>query len=67
MLYQDRNVGVNYEYSIPSKISQRGDPDGYNWIADEFSACSSTCGGGIQIWKHLLKALYELLPKRLPF
>ncbi|XP_043274071.1 papilin [Venturia canescens] len=46
LLYQDRNVGVNYEYSIPKKFSQQADPDSYTWVTDEFSECSSTCGGG---------------------
>lgn len=46
LLYQDRNVGVHYEYSIPKKFSQQADPDSYTWVTDEFSECSSTCGGG---------------------
>lgn len=46
LLYQDHNVGVQYEYSIPKKFSPQGDPDSYTWTADEFSECSATCGGG---------------------
>ncbi|XP_015589222.1 papilin isoform X3 [Cephus cinctus] len=48
LLYQDKNVGVHYEYSIPKKLSQHTDPSGYTWTADEFSECSATCGGGYQ-------------------
>jgi len=47
LLYQDRNVGVHYEYSIPKKFSARTDPDSYTWVTDEFSSCSVSCGGGI--------------------
>ncbi|XP_011062335.1 PREDICTED: papilin [Acromyrmex echinatior] len=48
LLYQDRNVGVHYEYSIPKKFSARTDPDSYTWVTDEFSSCSVNCGGGYQ-------------------
>ncbi|XP_014217269.1 papilin isoform X2 [Copidosoma floridanum] len=48
LLYQDHNVGVHYEYSIPKKFSQQSDPDSYTWITDEFSPCSTTCGGGFK-------------------
>lgn len=48
LLSQDRNVGVNYEYSVPKDISHNPDPDSYNWIFDQFSECSTTCGGGYQ-------------------
>ncbi|XP_058806520.1 papilin [Phymastichus coffea] len=48
LLYQDNNVGVDYEYSIPKKYSQRTDPDSYTWVVDEFSSCSASCGGGYQ-------------------
>lgn len=47
LLYQDRNVGVHYEYSIPNKFFSHADPDSYTWITDEFSSCSASCGGGI--------------------
>lgn len=47
LLYQDRNVGVHYEYSIPKKFAARADPDSYTWVTDEFSECSASCGGGI--------------------
>ncbi|XP_072747679.1 papilin isoform X3 [Anoplolepis gracilipes] len=48
LLYQDRNVGVHYEYSIPRKFSSRTDPDSYTWVTDQFSSCSVSCGGGYQ-------------------
>ncbi|XP_036145237.1 papilin isoform X3 [Monomorium pharaonis] len=48
LLYQDRNVGVHYEYSIPKKFSAHTDPDSYTWVTDEFSSCSVSCGGGYQ-------------------
>ncbi|XP_034936854.1 papilin isoform X2 [Chelonus insularis] len=48
LLYQDRNVGVQYEYSIPKKLAPQADPDSYTWTADEFSECSVSCGGGYQ-------------------
>ncbi|XP_019882164.2 papilin isoform X4 [Camponotus floridanus] len=48
LLYQDRNVGVHYEYSIPKKFSTRTDPDSYTWVTDQFSSCSVSCGGGYQ-------------------
>ncbi|XP_070527125.1 papilin isoform X2 [Cardiocondyla obscurior] len=48
LLYQDRNVGVHYEYSIPKKFSPHTDPDSYTWVIDEFSSCSVSCGGGYQ-------------------
>ncbi|CAL1675129.1 unnamed protein product [Lasius platythorax] len=48
LLYQDRNVGVHYEYSIPKKFSSRTDPDSYTWVTDQFSSCSTSCGGGYQ-------------------
>ncbi|XP_044011690.1 papilin isoform X3 [Aphidius gifuensis] len=47
LLYQDRNVGVDYEYSVPKKNSF-GNPENYTWTHDEFSECSVTCGGGYQ-------------------
>ncbi|XP_031784533.1 papilin isoform X3 [Nasonia vitripennis] len=48
LLYQDHNVGVDYQYSMPKKFSQQSDPDSYTWVADEFSTCSTSCGGGYQ-------------------
>ncbi|XP_035723305.1 papilin-like isoform X5 [Vespa mandarinia] len=48
LLYQDHNVGVHYEYSIPKKLSTHTDADSYTWITEEFSSCSTSCGGGYQ-------------------
>ncbi|XP_069673465.1 papilin isoform X4 [Periplaneta americana] len=49
LLYQETNPGVQYEYSIPKGVSQQTDPDSYAWIAEDFTQCSATCGGGYQI------------------
>ncbi|CAL1266787.1 unnamed protein product [Larinioides sclopetarius] len=48
LLYQEKNLGISYEYSIPAtiKIPQR---DSYEWIIDDSDECSQSCGGGVQI------------------
>ncbi len=46
LLYQERNIGVEYEYSVMNGTVISTDPDGYRWLYDEFSNCSATCGGG---------------------
>jgi plasmid replication initiation protein len=38
---------VQYEYSIPKGVAHPIDADSYSWIAEDFSECSATCGGGI--------------------
>jgi len=48
LLYQETNPGVQYEYSIPKGVSHPIDADSYSWIAEDFSECSATCGGGIR-------------------
>jgi hypothetical protein len=48
LLYQETNPGVQYEYSIPKGVSPSTDADSYSWIAEDFSECSATCGGGIR-------------------
>lgn len=48
LLYQETNPGVQYEYSIPKGVSHPTDADSYSWIAEDFSECSATCGGGIR-------------------
>jgi hypothetical protein len=47
LLYQETNPGVQYEYSIPKGVAHPTDADSYSWIAEDFSECSATCGGGI--------------------
>lgn len=48
LLYQDPNVGVHYEYSIPESIASQTEPDSYTWTHGPFGPCSASCGGGIQ-------------------
>ncbi|CAL1266760.1 unnamed protein product [Larinioides sclopetarius] len=47
LLYQEKNLGISYEYSIPvtTKVSQ---PDSYEWTSGDFEDCSQSCGGGVQ-------------------
>ncbi|XP_072930145.1 papilin isoform X3 [Epargyreus clarus] len=47
---QEDNVGVKYEYSIPSDVAPRPELR-YDWVFDKFSPCSDTCGGGFQTRK----------------
>lgn len=46
LLYQDVNVGVNYEYSVPSLSLRSTEPDTYAWTFTPFSPCSASCGSG---------------------
>ena len=48
LLYQETNLGVQYEYSIPKGVAHSIDADSYSWIAEDFSECGATCGGGIR-------------------
>ncbi|XP_028165939.1 papilin-like, partial [Ostrinia furnacalis] len=47
LLLQEPNVGIQYEYSIPKALAPPPNQE-YNWVHDEFTPCSETCGGGIQ-------------------
>lgn len=47
LLYQDRNVGIQYEYSIPDSNLHKT-PDSYTWSQTDFTPCSVSCGGGTQ-------------------
>ncbi|KAF9807223.1 hypothetical protein SFRURICE_008616 [Spodoptera frugiperda] len=47
LLLQDENVGIKYEYSIPNNSTPPTDKQ-YNWVHEEFTPCSATCGGGYQ-------------------
>ncbi|XP_049534828.1 papilin isoform X3 [Anopheles darlingi] len=48
LLAQDRNVGVQYEYSVSSASAPVDEPDSYSWMYTEFQPCSVSCGGGVQ-------------------
>ncbi|KRT86056.1 hypothetical protein AMK59_2573, partial [Oryctes borbonicus] len=48
LLYQDRNVGVHYEYSIPKTVHHPSSSETYAWTFDQFTPCSASCGGGVQ-------------------
>lgn len=47
VLVQDKNVSVDYEYSIPQTVISNT-PAVYNWTHMEFGPCSASCGGGVQ-------------------
>lgn len=48
LLDQDRNVGVDYEYSLPTNIQPGSETETYAWTFDQFSPCTASCGGGTQ-------------------
>ncbi|XP_065171313.1 papilin-like isoform X3 [Atheta coriaria] len=48
LLMQDVNVGVEFEYSVPSNIVPSGQNETYVWTYDQFTPCTSSCGGGVQ-------------------
>lgn len=48
LLQQEKNVGVHYEYSIPTKAAIDPTPDTYFWSYTDFAPCSASCGGGSQ-------------------
>ncbi|KAI8425353.1 hypothetical protein MSG28_007114 [Choristoneura fumiferana] len=47
LLLQDENVGIDYEYSIPTALAPPPNQQ-YVWVHDDFTPCSATCGGGFQ-------------------
>ncbi|KAH9375113.1 hypothetical protein HPB48_019072 [Haemaphysalis longicornis] len=47
LLYQEKNLGITYEYSVPVGVSQP-QPGTYIWNSGDFGECSQTCGGGMQ-------------------
>ncbi|XP_050091776.1 papilin-like [Anopheles aquasalis] len=48
LLTKDRNVGVQYEYSVSSAAAPVDEPHSYSWMYTEFQPCTVTCGGGVQ-------------------
>ncbi|XP_022245549.1 A disintegrin and metalloproteinase with thrombospondin motifs 7-like [Limulus polyphemus] len=47
LLFQDENLGVSYEYTVPNKHAIRKPQ--YLWKMSDWSVCSVTCGTGKQI------------------
>lgn len=48
LLYQDRNVGVHFEYSVPEIAARSTEPDTYAWTFSPYGECSAQCGSGTQ-------------------
>lgn len=48
LLYQDRNVGIDFEYSVPESSAHETEKSNYTWSYKSFSECSQQCGGGTQ-------------------
>uniref|UniRef100_A0A2H1V4N0 SFRICE_005771 n=1 Tax=Spodoptera frugiperda TaxID=7108 RepID=A0A2H1V4N0_SPOFR len=47
LLLQDENVGVKYEFSVPNDFKIPNNLQ-YEWVREEYTPCSATCGGGFQ-------------------
>ncbi|KAJ8724123.1 hypothetical protein PYW07_008103 [Mythimna separata] len=47
LLFQDEMLRIRYEYSVPNNTAPPTDKR-YNWVHEEFTPCSATCGGGFQ-------------------
>lgn len=45
LLYQETNLGISYEYSVPKEVTQ-AEAETYDWIYGTYSECSVECGGG---------------------
>ncbi|KAK4313128.1 hypothetical protein Pmani_015500 [Petrolisthes manimaculis] len=45
LLYQETNLGISYEYSVPKEVTQ-AEAETYDWIFGTYSECSVECGGG---------------------
>ncbi|GAB6024702.1 hypothetical protein CHUAL_009835 [Chamberlinius hualienensis] len=48
LLYQEQNLGVHYEYSIPFASAPKKH-ETYNWVYGSYGECSAECAGGHQI------------------
>ncbi|XP_043651988.1 papilin isoform X5 [Drosophila teissieri] len=47
MLVQEKNISLDYEYSIPESLSH-SQQDTHTWTHHQFNDCSASCGGGTQ-------------------
>jgi len=47
MLVQEKNISLEYEYSIPESLSH-SQQDTHTWTHHQFGDCSASCGGGTQ-------------------
>ncbi|KAH9633689.1 hypothetical protein HF086_009023 [Spodoptera exigua] len=45
LLLQDENVGIKYEFSFAVENNNPSEKQ-YNWVYEEYTPCSATCGGG---------------------
>lgn len=47
LLYQQKNQGIFYEYSVPNGVSSTRS-DSYIWITSSYGTCTKICAGGFQ-------------------
>ncbi|KAK3879792.1 hypothetical protein Pcinc_015675 [Petrolisthes cinctipes] len=45
LLYQETNLGISYEHSVPKKVTQ-AEAETYGWIFGTYSECLVEYGGG---------------------